>query len=219
MGLVEYKGFLVREGFLSDTFVVDESASKKFAALLGPGDVLLDMGAFIGTTSCRAALAGAHAVAYEPHPESFGVLALNAACCEGPGSVTPENSAIAAQDGGTVTLWQSPRSVFTHSLIRKRGFKEGLEVPRLGFRAELDRLEPTALKLDVEGAEYEFLDELRDLAGVRKAWLEFHFIQKPGYRERVDPILESLLGQGFSFVSGPRLGGVWNDFLQVRAVR
>ena len=133
---------------------------------------VMDVGANIGSFAVKALKAGAKWVhCYEPFPDTFDVLCRNQK--EG---MSLHQTALVGDDRTTVDLYLSKRFPAAHSTVPRRG-REKLTVPAVNFHAELDRLTPTALKIDCEGTEYEFgLENLPDY--VEEIGMELHLFNK-----------------------------------------
>jgi FkbM family methyltransferase len=144
---------------------------------IGPDDLVIDVGANIGTFSVGAARAAVNGwvLAYEPEPENFALLRrnLDRNRCR---NVTPVRAAV-ADATGTRTLRVNADSSGGHAL-RSDG-EPGLTVASVSLKAIFDeyRVERCDyLKLDCEGAEYEILYGLPAdyFRRVRRIALEYH---------------------------------------------
>lgn len=136
------------------------------------GREVMDVGANIGSFAVKALKAEAKWVyCYEPFPETFDVLRRNRK-----ESMSLFNAALVGDDRKTVDLYLSKRFPAAHSTVPRRG-REKITVPAINFRAELDTIKPTALKIDCEGTEYEFgLENLPDY--VEEVGMELHLFNK-----------------------------------------
>lgn len=216
MQLLRHRGLLVRPGVRLDEFAAEETTWRRFTNLLTEDDLLLDVGAYIGSVSVEAARDhGCEVIAYECFPEHFEVLLENAQDLP----ITCRQVAVMGEEG-TVTLHLAPKSGMAHSVVPKKRSAGLLEVPAVAFTDELERYRPTALKIDIEGAEYTFLETLRDLPEhVKKIALEFHLIKQDEYLKLAEETIEILRDQGWEFVIGPRYGGAWKQLLYVAGYR
>ena len=213
--LEEYRGLLVRPGVRLDEFAAEETTWRKFVNLLGPEDLLLDIGAYIGSVAKKAAERGATVVAYEPFPAHYEVLAENARG----GLISAEKIAVMGE-AGEVTLYLAPKSPMAHSTVKKKRTSGIIEVPAVSFESQLEKYRPTAVKVDVEGAEYTFLDLLQDPPSyVRKMAIEFHLIKDEEYLSQAQATINIWKAAGWEFVIGPRYGGAWKQLLYAAIVR
>jgi FkbM family methyltransferase len=119
------------------------------------GEVIMDIGANIGHVS-RFLLDGGvkRVVSYEPHPLAFKELAkrcndgelINAGLLTKKGSIAIHTSKSDAVAG-----------YFCNASMASGAAGVSTEVDVLSFPAELKRVKPTAIKMDVEGSEYDML--------------------------------------------------------------
>lgn len=141
-----------------------------------PGDTVMDCGGFIGTFAAAVLEQQASTVVvYEASPKNASLLRAN---LEPYGDTAQiEEVALVAGDRRSVTLTLSGFSGANSIVPRGRAAeKRSIEVPAVNFRAELRRIKPQVLKLDIEGAEYDILDSIiaDDLASVECIFVEFH---------------------------------------------
>jgi FkbM family methyltransferase len=214
--LKRYRGLLVRPGVRLDEFAAEETTWRRFTELLTPDDTLLDIGAYIGSFAVNAAREqGTHTIAYEPFPEHFEVMLQNAQ------DLPIECRQVAVMgEAGTVTLYLAPKSPMAHSTVEKKRSAGMIEVQAVSFSDELERYKPTAIKVDIEGAEYTFLNELKTLPiYIKKIALEFHLVKDEKYLTLARETIDILTSQGWEFIIGPRTGGAWKQLLYAAAVR
>jgi FkbM family methyltransferase len=134
-----------------------------------PGDVALDLGAHIGAVARRFTTLGARVVAVEPHPDNFAVLLRNA---EG-WPIVCVNAAV-AKVTGPVTLHTAP-STQLHSLVPWQR-RSTIAVQGVTLQSLLDEHQPTVIKCDIEGAEYQVMDTWLNLPSyVRALVMELHW--------------------------------------------
>ncbi len=134
---------------------------------VGPGDVAIDCGANVGLVTARLAATGAEVHAFEPDPVAFKVLSerfvkdANVHC---------HNMAVSSSDGVMKLYFREEREenpvsysvgstlIATKSDVRLSTFAE-VRVCRLAdFLKRFDRVR--FLKLDIEGAECDVLEDL-----------------------------------------------------------
>ena len=168
-------------------------------------DRVLDVGGHIGGFTTLALRSGAEVWAYEPDPENFALLEENTAAYNG--RVHLEPAALTSGNEEKINLYLNlGANTGTHTLIPTRG-RDVVEVPALDFQRVLTEVEPTVLKVDVEGWEYSLDFSLPP--SVKSLCIELHRM-KPGHREAADKLHQKILDQGFVPVKAPRLeGGAW----------
>ena len=175
-------------------------------AMLRPGDVVFDCGANQGVVTERLAATGADVIAYEPDPWAFAQLSTRFGDSA---NVTLVQAAV-ARDAGTVTLRRAgnfdanPSGASVKSTILDGGRSvddsTGIDVPCLSFSAEVakrigDRPEIAFVKMDIEGAELEILEDLvaRDAFGaIRCLVAETHERKFKALRDRFRILRETV---------------------------
>jgi FkbM family methyltransferase len=154
---------------------------------------ILDLRAHKGFVTKHFALKYPNAVihAYEPNPESYKKLRRRV---RGFRNVHTFNEAIAAQDG-EVAFYAGERTV----TASRFGVGKSIEVPRTSLQTALSRLgTPAFVKMDIEGAEYEVLEQRP--AGMREIVCEFHKDRVPGLKNGL-PKGDELLARFFDKIS------------------
>jgi FkbM family methyltransferase len=139
--------------------------------VLSPSDVVLEVGAGLGVVSafCAKRLGSSRVFAFEANPDLEPRIretyVLN--------SVEPtlEMCAIRA-NAGRVTLYRT-HHLFSSSLIQHNPAALPIEVPGKALSYVVEKIRPTLLIVDVEGAEGELFDRAQ-LPGVTKIMLELH---------------------------------------------
>lgn len=140
--------------------------------------VVLDIGACFGAATQMFLDNGARQViAVEPEPDNLRLLRKNVG---GDSRVTIMPRAITG-DGEPTRLYLSPGvNTGAHSLHVTRG-RESIPVPGIGLPVLLRQYRPACIKVDCEGAEYDFI---HDLPGhVKQIAMEIH-LNKKAWRER-----------------------------------
>jgi len=173
-----------------DAAILMEAQKKPYRRLnIEPGDVVLDLGAHIGTFARYAIDEGAsHVIAVEPHPESVELLRMNV---QGR-AVTVIDSAVDSDilyDSGTP---QRARKV------PGRGTGRGGWEPIKVSSVTLDELlvhQPTRVKCDIEGGEYDILPH--PMPTVRRLALEIHFDDNPLLFERAPAFIQAMRDAGW----------------------
>ncbi len=163
------------------------------------GEIVMDCGAHVGTFAAAALEQGAARVAcYEALPKNAAVLRENMARYGN--RVRVIEKALVAGNETHIHLNLSGFSG-AHSIIPANNRKKSLVVPAVNFRAELLRLQPTMIKMDIEGAEYSILESLEneDLFSVKSLFIEFHPIEDR--QMRLARIHEFIEEEGFQIIS------------------
>src|SRR3954468_9922330 len=160
--------------------------------VLSPSDVVLELGAGLGLVSayCAKRVGSGRVFAFEANPDLEPCIretyALN--------GVEPalEMSAIRATSG-RVTLYRT-RHLYSSSIIRRSPAAIPTEVPGKALIYVVEKIRPTFLIVDVEGAESELFDRAQ-LPGVTKILMELH--ERIIGAEKVQEIRRSLAALGF----------------------
>jgi FkbM family methyltransferase len=140
-------------------------------AVLSPDDVVLEVGAGLGlvSTYCAKRIGSNRVFAFEADPELEPCIRetyeLNGV------EPTLDMCAVVAQPG-RVTLYRDKHLV-SSSVVRRRVGARPVEVPGKALNYVVDKVRPTLLVIDAEGAERELFDGAR-LPGVSRIVLELH---------------------------------------------
>ena len=159
------------------------------------GDRVMDCGAYIGTFAAACVEQGATRVTcYEAAPKNAALLRENVMRYDG--RVEVIEAAIVPYKDSHAVLTMSNFSG-ANSIVESPNRKKKITVKALNFRDELQRIHPTILKLDVEGAEYALLESINaeDLSSVRCLFVEFHPIEHR--EERYSEVQRLILEAGF----------------------
>jgi FkbM family methyltransferase len=163
------------------------------ARRLASDDVVMEVGAGIGFLSayCAKRIGSERVFAYEANPAMMEVIAATYRA----NGVTPEvHNALLANGEGSREFHVEPE-FWASSTVKGSASANTIRVPQRDLNAELARVRPTFLIVDIEGGEIEFF-ETADLAGVRKICVETH----PGIHanEALSGMLGRLIQQGFA---------------------
>lgn len=147
---------------------------KKGKLEVEPTDIWLDLGANVGGFAVHAANIGATVYAVEPEPENFEILTSNVELNNLGDKIKCLRAACVAGDQTHLDLYvcKSETNKYRHTLVPVRG-REHVSVPCVKF-ANLIK-EVTAIKMDIEGAEFEIFDSTENWYGVNKLTFEYHF--------------------------------------------
>ncbi|MFA6534582.1 MAG: FkbM family methyltransferase [Patescibacteria group bacterium] len=203
---------LVDQSVINEIFKYREyrSAESVIKSAVSP---IIDVGAHAGFFSlyARALNPLVKIYALEPEPKNLENLKINLTNNQ-VGDVKIINGALGAESGER-QLFISPDS-HNHSLIPQKGFKSlKTKVWSLSDFCRAEKIKRVALlKLDIEGGEYEILENLtaKDYAAVGAVILEYHLL--PGKSEK--SLIDRLKQNGFGVQKFPsrfdrKLGIVW----------
>jgi FkbM family methyltransferase len=174
---------------------------------LSPGDVVIDVGAHIGSFSLRALFdnPGLKVLAFEPDPQNFGRLKANARRngLEGKG-FNAYNLAVSSAEGHL--MFARGRTSTTGSIARTGFFKAPADAETVVVSAttiesifrqhSIDRCR--LLKVDCEGSEYDILDQLPDgiLSRIDSLIVEVH----PARAGNPEQLKRALQTKGFEVI-------------------
>lgn len=140
------------------------------------GERWLDLGANVGAFSCLVLSRGATVIPVEPEPENAQLAQLNinrngfdarVRCV----AVTHDRD---TRSKATFYLSNTDYAQWRHSLSNIGGKRrKAIEVSLVPFSQLLDGVD--GVKLDVEGAEIEILENVQSFQNVRKLCFEYHF--------------------------------------------
>jgi FkbM family methyltransferase len=179
-----------------------------FSATLRPGDCVWDVGANVGYyTKLFSERVGSEGTvfAFEPSPENFIRLTNE---CSHLGNVRMHQSGL-GRENGTLSFQQGSDDLGATSRVLEK-VDEGIEVDiRSGMSLirDSDAMSPNAVKIDVEGFEYEVLQGLDAQLGalsLRSIGIEVHFgiLKERGMAQAPQQIEKLLQRYGFD-VSWP----------------
>lgn len=178
MDLQQKDGFWHRPGTSDLVSISDTRKMFKKEASVGLGDVVLDLGAHIGTFTARALAAGAARVrAVEPAPDNTALFKRNV---DDPRVELWEGVA-SRSDTGLETIYlvdlEKHKGTDSHSMIVKRG-RLPLVVEAWSLAELCAGLDPTFIKIDIEGGEYG-LDIVESMPlSCDRLFIEYHFKNK-----------------------------------------
>lgn len=166
----------------ADKYVMDEVLTRDVAGYrgleLGPGDVLLDLGAHIGTCVEYALRRGVeHVIAVEMLPETLALLRRNFG--QHP-RVTIVPAAVAAEDADPVLevrYFRNPMGASVSAFNKQAAPGKRIKVPTVPLTGLLAAYRPNKIKVDIEGTEYEVVlpnVDVIDDSGVTHVAMELH---------------------------------------------
>ena len=185
----KHQGY-VRENTL-DEYIFGEVRSAYKDLKIKKGDVVLDLGANIGAFAKQAAEKEAIVHCYEPEPSNFTLLQLNS-----PNTYNHKKAVVGKQNGKIKLFINSKRNKGIH-MTRPVNGRESIEVETVSFSDLINEIKPNKIKIDVEGAEYDFLP-YEFPSFVERLVMEIHFQYDPSWRKLGREVHENMIKQGFS---------------------
>lgn len=160
-------------------------------------DVVVDIGAYVGTYAIRAARFPVKCVvAYEPTPETCAVLSLT------PLRNLEVRNAAVVDSGSEATFYISNGIGVTNSLVKKKNGRM-ITVPAVPYAAAVSGA--TIVKIDIEGGEYG-LPIVQP--GLRAVIIDFHKVGRD-WRDKAEAIIADLERTGFTAVIKPNWSCGW----------
>ena len=150
------------------------------ASTLGPGDLLLDIGGWVGPISLFAASCGAAVVALEPDPAAARQFRANVAANPDLAPLITLIEAALTAEGGPVTLGspRKPGDSMGSLLLAGQGVADwqAQSLTPQELIARLPDHQRLFMKIDIEGGEYRLGAALAALASRQPqiVWLAFH---------------------------------------------
>lgn len=182
-----------------------------------PTDTVLDVGAFIGTIARPCLTAGSTVTAVEPDPESLIVLKKNCPDATILECALTDDPVILAQSAAAFYRNVGGREAL-NTLLPVKG-RPTVEVPVRSFHEVLTEVDPTILKVDIEGGEW--MLDFEDLpTRIRFLHIEMHLpaVKRRACKEVWNPLNvfekgpalhRSLLKQGFKCLVEPNFDAMW----------
>lgn len=201
----------IREGS-SDARVFNEINSYKVMHISSK-DVILDIGANIGSFSRLAVAQGAKVISVEPEPKSFSLL-----CKNSPNS-HHIRAAVTSTPKGVIPFYLNRgKGAGSHSTTEFRGRLE-IQVKTISLGFLLNKYKPNKLKCDTEGSEYDLFLPCKLPPFVKELIMEIHLTKKSWKTDCVK-LHESVLSDGFEAVIDPKFGPkVWTTIAYYRRVK
>lgn len=162
-------------------------------------DVVVDLGAYVGTYALRCArFPVKHVRAYEPTPSTFDILSLSPMP-----NLELVNAAVVADDRKSVNLFVSHGIGVTNSVVLSKN-KDALEVPAVRYEEAVRGA--SIVKIDVEGAEYTYPIIQESL---RAIILDLHPIPGRDWITRARELIAGFEAAGFRAVITPDFTNGW----------
>jgi len=163
-------------------------------------DVVIDIGSFLGTYALRCARFPVKLVeAYEPTPMSVEVMSYYQNR-----NLNVHQAAIVGDDRKSVNLHLSDGMGVTNSI--KKSFRKASSLKVKAINYETAVRDATIVKIDVEGAEYDFQIVQPQL---RALIIDFHPVSDIDWKKRARAIIEHMHDDGFKTVREPKFDKGW----------
>ena len=158
--------FVIREN-TTDQKVIQEVIKrnvyerKKMNFFIKDSPVWLDLGGNIGTFTCLAASKGCTVITFEPEPDNFRLLNENIKTNNLSATVYQEG--VVAGDSGSLDLYicKGDYNKYRHTIHKVRG-RQTITIQVRNFKSILEEYKPTGVKIDIEGAEIEILESMKE---------------------------------------------------------
>jgi FkbM family methyltransferase len=144
--------------------------------VLNQEDVWLDVGGHLGFFAIRMLKQFPkikNIVSYEALPHNVTFAIENLKINDFQDKCQMVQAAIMPNDEKVIDFFISKDSG-KHSTLQVRG-REVIQVPAVNINDVIEEVKPTAIKVDIEGAEYQLLPAIKDWSGIRVAIIEWHF--------------------------------------------
>jgi|LakMenE01Jun11ns_1017448.scaffolds.fasta_scaffold9887423_2 FkbM family methyltransferase len=176
-------------------------------AILNQSDTWLDIGGHLGFFSIRMAKQFPNikkVISYEalPHNVSFALENIKLNNVEGTCEFVQK--AIVPNEDESISFFISSDSG-KHSILPVKG-RESITVPAININDAIAQTGATAIKMDVEGAEYELIKAVKDWSNIRVVVVEWHFnamrtiTKDKNYRVTLFQEIMSILGKNFDTI-------------------
>ena len=160
----------------SDRFVLSEVSSGEYRKLnITPEDVIVDFGLNIGMFTSYALKRGAKEVhSYEAEQQNFELAKMNVELNGVADRAHLNNLAVVGNDDKERYFSiNTKKNKGAHSLIAKRG-RDTTTVNCVNINEVIDTVNPSIIKMDIEGGEYEVLTALKNYDNIQQLIFEFH---------------------------------------------
>jgi hypothetical protein len=175
--------------------------------ILNREDTWLDVGGHLGFFAIRMAKQFPKIkkiVSYEALPHNVSFAVENIKINEVSDTCEFVQKAIVPDASKTVEFFISSDSG-KHSILPVKG-RDHISVPAVNINDAIQEHGATAIKMDVEGAEYELLKSVKDWSGVRVLIIEWHFnamrslTKDKNYRVTLFQEIQSILKDNFDMI-------------------
>lgn len=176
---IEFDGIKakVRKGTMDEATIKEIFKKREYKKLnFTPNDVVLDLGMNIGMFSIYALNKGVKKIySFEPSKDNFQLAKENIKLnnIKDRRYVLSNKAVVGNGDKKRCFYENLATNKGAHSLIETKG-RNNIVVGCVNINDVVKKINPTIIKMDIEGAEYECLKELKIWNGVNQLILEFH---------------------------------------------
>ena len=205
MGSVE----LIKDGVIGEYYALRGDGAKNAfknpmascrKVILNSNDIVVDIGAFVGEYSMIASRVAKKVISYEASPDVFKVLSMN----KKP-NMTIHNKAVIGGNEKSIELFLSKGIGATNSIVKSTSKRGSVVVPAINYIQAVKGA--TVVKIDVEGAEYEY-DIIQPY--LRAIILEFHPIANIDWQKKANKVMSDLKKAGFKPLMIPGFKNGWD---------
>lgn len=215
---IELRGCLVRPDSPDTEMLKD--CGNVYGDIDFDDQVCLDLGANIGGFTVLAIRRGARMVhAFEPVPDNYEIMTKNIQRCQGTDHteiVATHDSAIWTCDGELEFVVPSskngPCSAHIGS-VRRAAKGEKIRVRCESLQRILDETRPGVVKMDIEGAEFDVLEDVHFPESVHTLAIEWHLSAKEN-RERYKPFERMFETWDLMYRRGNKVFGVEDAYVE-----
>lgn len=192
------KPFYYREGNFGDLYTIKENINgKQYKKLvLNESDIILDIGAHIGTFAIPLAKNVSKIVSIEMDKDNYDILTKNTELYS---NIETINMAVVSNNSDlkSVKYYRAKKNSGSHSIYVTRNRGEPLYSNTIKIGELFNKYSPTIIKCDAEGSEYDLFENLQFPNFVNQIIVEFHFGHKD-WRPRANMLIKELIKQGFN---------------------
>jgi len=185
--LVETADGLLYRKNTADEWIIRENHYTTLLANLRPGDRVLDAGGYIGSFAAACAVKNTFVTSYEPVPANFEILRVNARTFGFHGvhaALISDKVPLAPIQVPTVKFYANEAYPPHGRTLEKKGYTP-IDVPAIRMSAAQEAVDPTVVKIDVEGTEIELLADL-DLESIRMLFVEYELRRHPLFERAIE---------------------------------
>lgn len=168
---------------------------------LTPNDIVADIGGYVGEYSLYAHRQGVKKIyTYEPTPLTFNVLLKNKK-----DNMEVFQKAVTGKCMESVDLFTTNGIGVTNSITKSHRKEGTVNVSAIRYEEALK--DANVVKIDVEGAEYDYNIIQPQL---RAIIIEFHPITKTDWRSNAERIMHDIRKAGFKALHEPKFSNGWD---------
>jgi len=135
---------------------------KKMNFFIKDSPIWFDLGANIGTFTCLAASKGCKVISFEPEPDNFRLLNENIKLNNLSNVICYQEGVVSGESGNLdLYICKGDYNKYRHTIYKVRG-RETITIKVRNFKSILDEFKPTGIKIDIEGAEIELLESVKE---------------------------------------------------------